>query len=87
MKKLFFLITFLLIGFLSWGQKSKRKLSEAESANLTQEQRLTHETDRKTKGGKKKNLTMEKKIKAAKKMDKKARKTKAPKTKKRKPHG
>jgi len=39
--------------------KSK-KLSKSASANLTPEQKLIHETDRKTKGGKKKMSTKQK---------------------------
>jgi len=39
--------------------KSK-KLSKSEAANLTPEQKLVHETDRKTKSGKKKMSTKQK---------------------------
>jgi hypothetical protein len=81
MKKLFLFISFLMLGFVSWGQRASSKNS---NANLTQEQRLTKATDRKTKGGKK-SMSMEKKVKTAKKEDKKARKTKAPKSQTRKP--
>jgi len=81
MKKLFFLISFLMLGILSWGQRAS---SKNDNANLTQEQRLTKETDRKTKGGKK-SMSMQKKIRTAKKQDKKAERIKPPKAKARKP--
>lgn len=81
MKKSFLLFSFLILAFMSWGQRASSKNS---NANLTQEQRLTQATDRKTKGGKK-SMSMEKKIKTAKKEDRKAQKTKMPKSKARKP--
>lgn len=85
MKRLIFLIILLTACTVGFAQKSdkKKKLNKAESSHLTQEQRLAHEEDRKTKNGKK-NLTMEQKVKMAKKQDRKARKVKGPKQKKRK---
>lgn len=78
MKKILLLIPLMLISLFGLAQKKSKKV---EDANLTQEQRLTRATDRKTKGGKKE-ISMEKKIKTAKKEDRKARKTKKPKIKK-----
>lgn len=77
MKKLAFLLFCLVIGMVGWAQS-------APSKQETQEQRLTRAQDKKSKGGKK-NLTMEQKVKVAKKEDKKARKKKQPKAKAKKP--
>jgi len=57
--------------------KSK-KLTKAEAANLTPEQRLAHENDRKTKGGKKKRLSAKEKTKIQRKQSRAARNTKVP---------
>ena len=71
----------LLFTILSYGQTS-RKLSKGESATMTQEQRIVHESNRKTKSGKKKKkMSMKKRVKMDKKQDKKARSVKSPKTK------
>jgi hypothetical protein len=65
-KKLFLVICVLLASIaVSFGQSrdkkpTSKKLSKSEAANLTPEQRLVHETDRKTKGGKKKMSTKQK---------------------------
>lgn len=79
-----FLVALLLVLstlLTSYGQKQK-KLTKSESANLTQEQRIVHETERKKKkGGKKKStrVSMKKRVKVDKKQDKKARRVKSPK--------
>ena len=58
-----------------------KKLSKDEAANLTPEQRLVHETNRKTKSGKKdKKLSNKKKAKIQKKQARAAYHTKPPKT-------
>ena len=79
MKSTLSLLVLLLTVFVSYGQ-SNRKLSRGESATMTQEQRIVHESNRKTKGGKKKKkMSMKKRVKMDKKQDKKARKVKSPK--------
>ncbi len=77
MKKLLFLV-FLLVGVsqVSFAQKRSKKLSADQSAKMTPEQRLVHETNRKTKGGKKKDLSLKQKIRAEERQDRKARKIK-----------
>jgi hypothetical protein len=76
------MLTLLLLFFtilVSYGQ-SGQKLSRGESATMTQEQRIVHESNRKTKGGKKKKkMSMKKRVKMDKKQDKKARRVKSPK--------
>jgi len=54
-----------------------KKLSKREAATMTQEQRLAHENDRVTKGGKKK-MSTKKKAKTQRKQDRAARNTKVP---------
>lgn len=79
-----FFVSLLLVlatFFTSYGQK-QRKLAKSESANMTQEQRIVYETERKKKkGGKKKSkkVSMKKRVKIDKKQDKKARRVKSPK--------
>ena len=85
MKRLF-IVTCLLLATIagSYGQgRSKeiktKKLSKSESANLTPEQRLVHETERKTKSGKKnKKLSTKQKAKIQKKQARTAYHTKPP---------
>jgi len=63
MKRLFLVICVLLASIAAtFGQSrdkeiKSKKLSKSEAANLTPEQKLVHETDRKTKSGKKKMST------------------------------
>jgi len=61
--------------------KSKR-VTKVEAADMTQDQRLVHESERKSK--KNKPVSMQKKVKIAKKQNKSARKTKSPNAKRRK---
>jgi len=56
--------------------KSK-KLSKEEAANLTQEQRIAHEQDRKSNGHRKK-LSTKQKVRIQRKQARQARRTKAP---------
>ena len=83
MKKSFLLLFCLLLSCgLAFSQnKDKRlkakKLSKEEAANLTPEQRLSHENDRKTKGGKKK-LSTKQKAKIQRKQSRAARNTRVP---------
>jgi len=87
MKRLF-IVTSLLLATIagSYGQgRSKeiktKKLSKDEASNLTPEQRLVHETERKTKSGKKnKKLSTKQKSKIQKKQARAAYHTKPPKT-------
>jgi len=86
MKRLFIVTCLLLATIAGYGQgRSKeiktKKLSKSESANLTPEQRLVHETERKTKSGKKnKKLSTKQKAKIQKKQSRAAYHTKQPKT-------
>jgi hypothetical protein len=84
MKRLF-IVTCLLLATIagSYGQArgkemKRKKLSKSEAANLTPEQRLVHETDRKTNGGKKKKLSTRQKAKIQRKQSRSARHTKQP---------
>lgn len=80
MKKLlafWILLTTCLVPAFS--QKSK-KLTKEESAKLTQEQRILHETDRKSKRGKK-DVSMKKKIRIDKRQARKSKRIKEPKRK------
>jgi len=87
MKRLL-IVTCLLLATIagSYGQgRSKeiktKKLTKDESASLTPEQRLVHETNRKTKSGKNdKKLSTKKKAKIQKKQARAAYHTKPPKT-------
>jgi hypothetical protein len=54
-----------------------KKLSKSEAATMTQEQRLAHENDRRTKGGKKK-MSTKQKAKTQRKQDRAARNTRVP---------
>jgi hypothetical protein len=83
MKRLF-LVTCLVLATIAatFGQSrdkkmKSKKLSKSEAANLTQEQRLVHETDRKSKGGKKK-ISNKKKQRIQTKQTRAARRTKQP---------
>ncbi len=81
MKFIFTLLLIVSTFFISYGQGS-RKLTKSESANMTQEQRMVRESDRKSKSGKKKKkMSMKKRVKIDKKQDKKARSIKGPKPK------
>jgi len=83
MKKTFLVLTCLLLACsLSFAQKRDKKmkvkkLSKTEAATMTQEQRLAHENDRRTKGGKKK-MSTKQKAKTQRKQDRAARNTKVP---------
>jgi hypothetical protein len=59
------------------------KLRKDQTARMTREQRLVHETDRKSKKGKK-DVTMQKKIRTEKKLSRKAERMKVPKSRSRK---
>jgi hypothetical protein len=80
MKTIYTILFLLLISFAGFAQKGK-KLSKKESANLTQEQRMVRNADRKSKGGKK-DLSMKKRVKIDQKQDKRARSVKGPKKRK-----
>jgi hypothetical protein len=72
---------FLSIIFLSFA--SLTTMAQSEDVKKTQEQRIAEESNRKSKGGKKK-LSLRKKINISNKQDKKARRTEPPKPKPRK---
>ena len=62
--------------FIAWSSPVfSQKLSKDESRKMTQEQRIVYESDRKSKGGKKK-LSMKKKTKIDKKQARKAKRMK-----------
>ena len=90
MKRLFLVISLLLATIaLTFGQSrdkkiKSKKLSKSEAAKLTPEQRLVHESDRKTKGGKKKMSTAQK-AKIEKKQARAAKHTKQSKATRSKP--
>ena len=87
LKKGLLAICLVLICSVGFAQSKKKptskKLTSAESATLTPEQRLVHETNRKSKKGKN-DMAVKKKIRIAQKQDRKSRKAKAPKSPKRK---
>lgn len=79
-----FTFTLILICFASatvFAQKEKKikskRLNKVEAADMTREQKLVHESERKSK--KNKPLDMRKKIKLEKKQIRSAKRTKAPK--------
>lgn len=67
--------------YSAYAQKEKKvkskRLNKVEAADMTREQKLVHESERKSK--KNKPVSMQKKIKLEKKQIKKAKRTKAPK--------
>lgn len=83
MKKTVLVLSCLLLacslGFSQSRDKKMKvkKLSKQEAATMTQEQRLAHENDRKTKMGKKK-MSTKQKAKTQRKQDRAARNTKVP---------
>ena len=82
MKKLSILICLMLACVLAFGQNKdkklkSKKLSKEESANLTTEQRYVHESNRKSKNGKKKVSTAQK-AKIQRKQAKAAKHTRMP---------
>lgn len=74
MRLAYIALSFLFITQCAYAQKAP-KVTKSQSAHLTPEQRLVHETNRKSKGGKKK-LSMKKRVKIDKRQDKRARKIK-----------
>jgi len=83
------LVTVILVLFFwtpIYAQKEKKvkskRLNKVEAADMTREQKLVHESERKSK--KNKPVSMQKKIKLEKKQIRKSKRTKAPKPKRRK---
>lgn len=72
---LIFISTGLVLAQNEKKVKSKR-LTKVEASDMTREQKLVHESERKSK--KNKPVTMQKKVKMAKKQDRKAKNTKTP---------
>lgn len=68
-------IFFLVLLITSAQAQKAPKVTKSQTKQLTPEQRLVRESDRKSKGGKKK-LSMKKRVKIDKRQDKKARKIK-----------
>jgi len=82
MKKLLLITCLLLACSLAFGQNKdkklkSKKLSKEDAANLTPEQRLIHEEDRKSKGGKKK-ISAAKKAKIQRKQSRAAKHIRTP---------
>lgn len=79
------LFLFLVLGS-AFAQKERKikskRLNKVEAADMTREQKLVHESERKSK--KNKPVSMQKKIRLEKKQIKSAKRTKAPKPKRRK---
>ena len=76
MKKVIGIIVLVLLA----GSSAFAQLSKEESSKMTHDQRVLHESDRKSKHGKK-NLSMKKKVKIDKKESRKAKRIKQPKRK------
>lgn len=74
MRLLYTIFFFLLIISSAYAQRTP-KVTKSQTKQLTQEQRLVLESNRKSKGGKKK-LSTKKRVKIDKKQDRKARKIK-----------
>jgi hypothetical protein len=75
MKKAILLFVLLAISTITFAQRKTKKLSAEESSKMTSDQRLVHETQRKSKNGKK-DMSLKKKIRTEEKNDRKARKMK-----------
>lgn len=75
MKKAILLFVLLAISTFTFAQRKNKKLTVDESSKMTSDQRYVHETQRKSKSGKK-DLSLKKKIRSEEKQDKKARKIK-----------
>lgn len=83
LKRILSCTVLVLLTFFAQAQSKTKKLSKEEAAGKTQEQRIVHESNRKSKNGKK-DLSTKKKVQIAQKQDRRARKTKTAKGKKRK---
>jgi hypothetical protein len=79
MKKVLGLCLFIALSLPGFAQTSS-KLSKEESAKMTHDQRVIHESDRKSKHGKKK-LSTKKKMRIDKRQTRKAKRMKQPKRK------
>ena len=77
MKKVLAICLFIALSIPVLAQKSA-KLPKEESKKMTQDQRVLYESDRKSKGGKKK-MSMKKKVRIDKKQSRKAKRMKQPK--------
>ena len=83
MKKVVLIVWFMLATFaITYGQSrdkklKSKKLSKADAASMTQEQRFVHESDRKSKKGKKK-MSLAKKTRIEKKQSRAARRMRQP---------
>ncbi|MBL7857888.1 MAG: hypothetical protein JNM57_09375 [Cyclobacteriaceae bacterium] len=76
------IILFLSLAFNTTFAQKNRKLTKDEMTKMTPEQRLVHESNRKSKNGKK-DLSNKKKVKIQKKTSRKSEKIKPPKRQKR----
>jgi hypothetical protein len=72
MRQFYIIIFIFLLASGAYAQKTPR-VTKSQTKQLTPEQRMVRETNRKSKGGKKK-LSMKKRVKIDKKQDKRARK-------------
>ena len=79
MKRLFLLVALLAISFVTYSQRA-RKSSGIEASEKTADQRLVQETDRKSKGNKKK-VSVKKKVRIQEKQYRQAKRIKPSKRK------
>jgi Skp family chaperone for outer membrane proteins len=77
MKKL--LILFFLLALCGSAAVAQKKMTKAEMANFTPEQRMVYENSRKKKVNQKSHDSLKKKVKRDKKLDRKSRRLKSPK--------
>lgn len=84
MRVVFIMMIFFFSSGVALAQREKKvkskKLTKVEASDMTREQKLVHESERKSK--KNKPVAMQKKVKMAKKQDRQSRNTKSPKPRK-----
>jgi hypothetical protein len=80
-KRIFRICIFVILCVPVFAQQKSSKLTKEESSKMTRDQRVVHEVNRKSKGGKK-DVSWKKKVRIDKKQARKSRRTKQPKRKK-----
>ena len=81
MKGIFRVCIFVIFCVPAFAQQKNSKLTKEQSSKMTRDQRVVHEANRKSKGGKK-DVSWKKKVRIDKKQARKSRKIKQPKRKK-----
>lgn len=81
LKSVIFGLVLMIAAGHAQAQSRAKKMSKEEAAGKTQDQRIVHEGNRKSKSGKKK-LSTKEKVKIDQKQDRRARRTKAAKGRK-----